>query len=226
LACQLASIAFRNPFQKRLQQLIAEWIPTSSDTEDSSDISTPNNNNHTLHVSPRDPCQLNISQADLVTMRKLSYADSFSEIRSRCSPEESQCVIENIIMLQRDFRNYHSTKKDITSMQSDTNESDTFADENLSPRKKSSVQKQLFQEDQSLSEASSAYRPPLLSLDINTMSNSSVGSQMQHHNMSFTSKSNSRTEETRWTKGSRNQIKRHERTLAMNARKLERQKPK
>ena len=105
-------------------------------------------------------------------MRKLSYADSFSEIRSRCSPEESQCVIENIIMLQRDFRNCHSVKRDITSIQYDTNESDTFADENLSPRKKSSVQKQLFQEDQSLSEASSAYRPPLLSLDINTMSNS------------------------------------------------------
>jgi len=81
-------------------------------------------------------------------------------------------------------------------------------DENLSPRKKKSVKKTLFDDTTSYSSVSysqdnSLMRPPLVPLDINSTSIS-----------------------TRWAKGSSNQIKKHEKMVRAKALKLDKRNPK
>ena len=204
LACQFASIVYQNPFGKRYTTLLNTWLPAASD----SDSNSTNSNSHTLTPPTSTPISsfsCSTDPARLTKMRQLTFEDSFNEIRSRSSPEQCQYVIENITMLQQDFKQKNNDKRDIRSLHSDSNTADETADENLAPRKKAAITKQIFSDASTISQGSgiSSNRPPLSSLDMN-----------------------SRTEETRWAKGSRNQIKKHERTLAMNARKLERQKPK
>jgi hypothetical protein len=119
---------------------------------------------------------------------------------------QNQCVIENITLLQQDFKRQTSTKRDFTSAQSISQLSEDIEDENLSPRKKNPMQRMLFQDDQSLSKNSS-YRPPLFPIDMNA-DNSEVTNA---------------TSRTKWMKGSCKQTKRHERTLKMKAKKIKKQ---
>ena len=203
LSCQFAAIAFRNPFQSRLSRLIDDWLPLPSDSEDSSRGTLPKarpvENNTPGPIPPT-----TLPEGDLVALRTMSYCSSFSEIRSRSTPEQNQCVIENITLLQQDFKQTHSTKRDLTSAHSGSQCSDSIVDENLSPRKKHLIQRRLFK-----NELSSSYdmnsRAPLEPIDTNVYDT----------DMSSTSW------KTRWKHGSGKQIKRNERTMRAKERKQE-----
>jgi len=136
-------------------------------------------------------------------MRTASYNDSFEEIRSRSSPEQNHYVIENITMLQRDLKKNSNIKRDITSVQSNSQKSGSLLEENLSPRKKPSTQRQLFEDDCCSSKASS-FRLPLAPIDMNACE----------------SVISCNTNKTRWTNGSSRQLKKQERTSQTKARKL------
>lgn len=203
LSCQLATLAFRNPFQKRLEKLIEDWLPGTSDSDDGSNTTFQN-----IDLVKDNPSRSDtpgkLSEADLINMRTLSYSNSFTEIRSRSSPEQNQCVIENITLLQQDFRRHTNTKQDFTSTQSISQLSVDIEDENLSPRKKTSTQRTLFQDD-CCSSIASRHRPPLAPIDMNACE-SVVSSD---------------TNKTRWTKGSSSQRKKQERMMQAKVRKLQ-----
>jgi hypothetical protein len=149
----------------------------------------------------------------------MSLQNSFSEIRSRSSPEENMYVIENITILQRDIRNSNVAKRDINSLQSESEDPlGNAQDENFSPaRKKNSLKKMLFDEtasyssdslyDLSHSQLSTVSRPPLFPIDMNTMTNASS---------SLTSRMDNTT-------ASNTRLKYQDRTLRMKARKAEQQ---
>ena len=203
LSCQFAAIAFRNPFQSRLNKLIDDWLPLPSDSEDSSKDFTPKarpiGNSNPGSISPAA-----LPEGDLAAMRTLSYSSSFSEIRSRSTPEQNQCVIENITLLQQDFKMTHSTKRDLTSAHSGSHCSENMLDENLSPRKKPLTQRQLFLDDLSSSKEIS-YRIPLAPIDTNACNNDGT----------------STSSKTRWTHDSKKQIKNHERTMRAKEKRKE-----
>jgi len=174
----------------------------ASDAEDSETLAPPE---HT----PRSSRQENMSPDEIIRLRQQALSASFSEIRSRSSPEENSCIIENITILQRDIRRHANAKRDNQSIHSESeNPLSAKVDENLSPRKKNSLQKQLFSDAStyssvSHSQASNSSRPPLTPLDMNS------------------------TEcKSRWRKGTCKQNKFHARTLKMKAKKLEKQSPK
>ena len=176
LSCQLATITYRNPFHKRLERLISEWLPPPTDSEDSipaPKYSSPKTAGLSSPASSAEP-----TDTELITMRTTSYKNSFAAIRARSSPEQNHLVIENITMLQRDFKKNHIAKRDLTSAQSTSQQSGSLLDENFSPRKKQSTQRQLFEDDSSVSRNSLHSRQPLLPIDLNaqasgTASNSS-----------------------------------------------------
>lgn len=135
LSCQFATVVFRNPFDRRLEVMINTWLPTTSDSECSSNISESIPNNLSLD-SPESLCHSSISHQNLKKMRKLLFENSFKEIRSRSTPEQNKLVIENITLLQRGFRQKNNEKRDLQSFQSDSLDTVEAVDENLSPRKK------------------------------------------------------------------------------------------
>jgi hypothetical protein len=203
LACQFATVIFRNRFLTRYDGYMEKWLPMlASDAEDNETLAPPER-------TPRSSRHENMSPDELFRLRQLALNASFTEIRSRSSPEENRCIIENITILQRDIKRHATTKRDIQSSQSESkNLLTSEMDENLSPRKKKSVKKTLFDDTTSYSsvscsQASNLSRPPLVPLDMNSTGGTS-----------------------RWMKGTCKQIKRRARTLQMKARKLERQSSK
>ena len=218
LSCKFATVAFRNPYHRRLASIVDTWLSPSSD----SDSSTSNCKPSPQSSNPKTPYSSSTvknSHQDLLNMRKLSYERSFHELRSKSTPEENKLVFTNIAMLQRDFQRKNSEKRDLQSLLSDTNEASQTEDDNFSPRKRgilptatalqsingdasyleeSLSAKKLFSDDSCTSIGKNLNRTPLLPLDMN---NESV--------------------RTRWTKGSTNQVKRDERTMKAKARKKE-----
>jgi hypothetical protein len=146
---------------------LEQWLPTlATDSEDDT-VDPPAQHHRSTYRTPE-------SREELQQLRQMSLQNSFSEIRSQSSPEENMYVIENITILQRDIRNSNVAKRDINSLQSESEDPlDNAQDENFSPaRKKNSLKKMLFDETASyssvsLSLRSNVTRPPLLPLDMN-----------------------------------------------------------
>lgn len=174
-----------------------QWLPKlASVAEDDDTLAPP-------EQTPRSKTHVPESQEDLFRRRQLTLSASLFEIRSRSSPEENQCVIENITLLQRDLRNQASTKRYIQSQKSESeNPLQSDADDNLlhgkRTRSRESSLMMAYFSSVSCSQDSSHMRPPLVPLDMNIVS---AG--------------------THWKKWSSNQSKRHERTLQMKAWKKE-----
>ena len=216
LACQFATMVFRNPYHRRFAAIIDKWLSlsdsgSSTTTYEHTPQRSTENNPKSLYVAE-------FSHQDLLKMRTLSFERSFSEIRLRSTPEENKLVITNISMIQRDIRQQNSEKRDLESLQLTSQNTSQAEDDTLSPRKRgalcktstlqdntedllqsedASVAKKLFS-DSSCVSYDNPCRPPLAPLDMNSVSDI-----------------------TRWKKGSSNQTKRHERMMRAKARRKE-----
>ena len=171
LACQIATIIFRNPFQRRLQKFITDWLPNSDDDHSES---TDNNPPATLHCSssPISPATAK-TQEELLRLRQLSIEKSFSGIKSKSSSQESKFIFEDLSMLQKNLQhNFGSLKRDCDSQSGSTVQDHT--NENLSPRKKLFATEPVLSDETSHSQHSTDYRPPLFPIDMNSMSATSA----------------------------------------------------
>jgi hypothetical protein len=107
LACQLAAIVYRNPFQDRLNRQLQRWL-----TQDLSDNSKEaNGNNRINHTDARHPTPMLHTDSDLMRRRNQTFQDSFQEMRSRATPEQTRIVFENLSMLQQDIQSSWSLSK-------------------------------------------------------------------------------------------------------------------
>ena len=171
LACQFATVIYRNRFHDRYSKYIEQWLPTLATDSDDSTIEPP-------IQRPTPSHRTSTSYEELQRLRQRSLQNSFKEIRSRSSPAENLLVIENITMLQRDIRN-SGNKRDINSLHSGSiNSWDKSDAENINPRGSKTTKKVLF--DDTTSRSSISYsladtkdRPPLAPLDVNSIASDS-----------------------------------------------------
>jgi len=156
LACQIATVIYRNPFHKRLEIQIQQWLSQENSDSDScvSTLQTPS----PIQL-PKTP-QMLCTEQDLLQQRSASIERCFQEIRQKASPQERQFIFENLTILKNDIQSQQSTqlKRDFDS-QEDTSIESRIADENLSPAKKGSFSRNLFP-DESL-QLEKISRPPL-----------------------------------------------------------------
>ena len=176
LACRLATIIYRNPFEWRFHKQLELWLwhDESEDTEPS------NNKNSTPHQSY--PSTAPPSDQEMLRLRQQSIEHSFQEIRHRATPDQSKYIFENLSLLQSYIKTNHTSSKRTHSLHDDTsNSSLTFAS-SLSLNKRCHVSERLFQDDStknsinypttaslqhSLSTTNASLRPPLAPLDTN-----------------------------------------------------------
>lgn len=113
LACQVATIVHRNPFQARYEAQIQLWLNQENSDSDSSssELETP---------SRPTPSKTFLSEHEMLEQRNASIERSFSEIKSRTSPQESKYIFENLSILRNDIQNSCSDnlKRDFTSQES------------------------------------------------------------------------------------------------------------
>ena len=170
LACQFATIIYRNRFHTRYSNYIEKWIPTLA-TESEDDTFDPHIHRHrsTHQTRTRASCK------DLPRLRQELLKNSFEEIRLRSSLAESLCVIENITMLQRDIRHTTGNKHSINSLQSASNASlTTTQDEIFPPREGKSLKQMLPSDPTKLSNTGpsthdTTIRTPLAPIELNSI---------------------------------------------------------
>jgi len=115
LACQLATITFRNPLEQRYRKFLEQWLP-GSDDDDSAAGDVP--------VTTPDRCPLSdstLTQDELYHLRQASFNSSFAELKSRNPSGQTSYVFENLSLLQKSVtHNFTTYKNDLQSLQSDT----------------------------------------------------------------------------------------------------------
>jgi hypothetical protein len=172
LACQFASIVHRNPFGKRYSVLQNVWLPMLHDSDNSSMSDSPKtfpSPSINTFASPS-------SQEQLKKLRQAAIDNSMNIIRTKCSPEENKFVFDNLAMLRKEIQDTSTSKRDLDSILSDSLGTTEINDENLSPRKKGSLLKQLFSEDSTCSKATEfSNRTPLFPIDMNSKTGGTFG---------------------------------------------------
>ncbi len=182
LACQFATIIYRNRFSDRYKKYLQIWLPPlETDTDVDSETyykSTPCSAQHTQE-----------SHEELYRLRNQSLSDSFQEIKSRSSHQQTKYVFENLSLLQKNIQNNcGALKRDHNSQLSDSLTSEPGNNENLYPTQLYSSRKKLFlkipvkaiPDDSSTSLTNNDSRPPLRNLELNLLDNASE----QSHNTS------------------------------------------
>jgi len=168
LACQFATVIYRNRFHTRYSKYIDQWLPTlATDSEDD----TVDQLTQPTRATARTP----ESHEELHRLRQLSLQNSFSEIKARSSPKENTYVIENLTLLQRDIQLSAANKRGIDSLHSASEDPRSNAQqEDEAPRKKNSLKQALFDDTASQPSGnctlgSCSTRLPLAPIDINSM---------------------------------------------------------
>lgn len=102
LACKVAAIVYRNPFQDRLQQQMELWLHQDYSDNDT-DVEL-DRHDHTLphHCIPN--TQQVFSDEQLLNKRNKMFYQTFAEIRSRATPRQSKTVLEGLSALHHSIR--------------------------------------------------------------------------------------------------------------------------
>ena len=149
----------RFPFRQRFNKHLEYWL-NSDDTDSASEVVSP---------QPSRPNSASIpvlNNQDMLLRRTRTIEKSYKEIKSRGSAEQTRYIFENLSILQNDIQsNCSNLKRDFDS-QTSTSLASEITDENLSPRKKCSLNRKLFDEQSSNMKTRS--RPPLLPIDMNS----------------------------------------------------------
>jgi hypothetical protein len=107
LACQLAAIVYYNPFQDRLNRQLQHWL--TQELSDNSERANSTNKIH--HTVGRHPTPMLHTDSDLLRCQNQTFQDSFQEMRSRATPEQTRIVFKNLSMLQQDIQSSWSLSK-------------------------------------------------------------------------------------------------------------------
>jgi hypothetical protein len=215
LACRCATLVYRNRFHQRYQQYLDQWLPiTETDTD------TDDNGNDTDSVQkPPPPSQFTTldSQKELYRLRNQSIEDSFREIKSRSSSQQTKYIFEDLSLLQKTIqdnagtlkRNLNPSLSDrLTSEATSENQTNMRQDGSSPPRKKCAITKQLSTTENSdlmidntscpLADTSS--RPPLAPIDMNSWKNHAPRKVKYNHNTKRAAKNRARTKTAKGNK--------------------------
>jgi hypothetical protein len=215
LACQFASIVFRYPFANRFQILIDTWLPLPSDHESSSLESS----TEEIQLSRQDTKAydtLSIERKNLIRLRCRSINESLDTIQSRSSVKQNCYIFENLISLKKKVVEEISSRTTSCDHQHnidlsiDTQEYNLNISENEQNKKvfnilhenSNGVQNHLA----SIGDSQKTCKPKQVNIEPSSpLLRSPMMTLQMNCNDSFTSK--------RWPVGSKNQQRRHIRTL-------------
>jgi hypothetical protein len=204
LACQLATLIFRNPFLARLETLSDNWL-NEVNSDDNSELS------NAVPSRPNTPRTLP-SDHELLDCRTRTIERSFQEIRSRGSPAQTSFVFEDLSMLKNNIQNIRNNcfylKRDFAS-QEDSSITSFIPDEHLSPTKRGNSTCDISKKDMSLT--NQKIRIPLAPIDLNSILSDT--SSLNHIPVCPTNDSTSFSHKPKWGIYTSNQATRHERTL-------------
>ena len=98
LACQFASIVYRNPFHARLERTLALWL-TQDDSSDNNDSMIINRTAPPPRTQPH-PCKHSRDQ-DLLKKRNQIFQQSYQQIRSRAPHQHTTRMCDDIALLHQ-----------------------------------------------------------------------------------------------------------------------------
>ncbi len=166
LACQVATIIYRNPFHLRFQNCIRLWLHLE-DSEDN--ISTAPYRPTSSHT--------NLSVQDMIRKRNLSFEHSFQEIKSKATPEQRKYIFENLSELQNNFQSNHTRSKRDHPIQEYADDITSVKEETMSPKKRSTNSRTVLQDKSIGSNTTDTITSspiPLAAMDINLIHSESV----------------------------------------------------
>jgi len=168
IACQLATIVYRNPFHKRLAKHLDFWLTTDDSSNDSTNEPT---SHHTICTSIASKTQIS-SSPDLLRLRHQSIERNYQEIKNRGTVEQTKYVFEDLSILQNGIQSHYSNPKRPFSSQPSSNPpfkttADTFSSSkrtrhDINAKEKNPANQRLPQ------------RTPLQPIDINSMTNETI----------------------------------------------------
>jgi hypothetical protein len=164
LACQIATITFRNPFQRRYQIFTENWLPNSDEENSDEDAAPPPAPDRCL------PSASPYTEDELYRMRQSSISSSFEELKSKSSSGQTSYVFENLILLQNSVKqSFITQKRDLESHHESNATPSCLDEENLSPKKTNLIEKKHPNSTLTDTERSTnTTRPPLMPLDLNS----------------------------------------------------------
>jgi hypothetical protein len=162
ISCDLAAIVYKNSFQNRFIQQLDLWL-----AQEPTDSSQCNHIRDTRHRVPllHTPKERHPTASQLLRWRNQSFEDSFQEIRSKATPQQTRIDFENLSVLQQSIQSNWALPKrphheDVSTLTQSTNETST----NASSNKKSSLSHPLSTEGTQLGQTT---RQPLKPMDTN-----------------------------------------------------------
>jgi hypothetical protein len=103
LACQFATIIYRNPFHLRFQNCLRLWLHPE-DLED----------NNSMAPHRPSSSHTNLSAQDMIRKRNLSFEHSFQEIKSKATPEQKSTSMKICLNFKTLFKVITQVAKGIT----------------------------------------------------------------------------------------------------------------
>ncbi len=130
LACKLATIVYRNPFQNRLKRQMELWLHQEDSDTDSNDRINNELPDNRLHDKQR-----TYTDEDLLILRNKMFQQSFDEICSRATPHQAKHIFENLSVLQHSIRqNVRNEKRSCISQEHETYSLTSYESQNNVPR--------------------------------------------------------------------------------------------
>jgi len=125
LSCQFAAIVYQNSFQSQLDKQLELWLAQEPSDSSESDANRDTIQQAVVHTSN----QTFQTDSELLRRRNQAIEDSFQEMRSRATPEQTRIVFENLSILQQSLQNSwdlpkrpHDNAGNISSLTQTSNE--------------------------------------------------------------------------------------------------------
>lgn len=175
IACQLATIVYRNPFHKRLAKHLDFWLTTDDSSNDS--INEPTSH-RTICTSIASKTQ-NSSSPDLLRLRHQSIERNYQEIKNRGIAEQTKYVFEDLSILQNDIRSqYSNPKRPLSSQPFPNPTSKNTADTSFSSKR---TRHDINAKEKNPAHQRLPQRIPLQPIDINSMTTGTVATLTQEN---------------------------------------------
>ena len=115
LACQLATVVYRHPFNARYSKLVDCWTsdPDSDETDETSQSEQHNNQRPTYNNAIPDSHILDNDQM-LLALRRQMIESSFHEIRAKAQHSQTRIVFENLARMQENLSILSNTEAENT----------------------------------------------------------------------------------------------------------------
>jgi len=106
ISCTLAAIVYKNPFSKRFQQQLTDWLDEISSESSESETHVIRRSNMQNSQSPR-----NISKTQIAQQRRANIERSFQEIKANAPASQTRDIFRHLAVLQNSIQTEPASQK-------------------------------------------------------------------------------------------------------------------